>query len=64
MKYEVRQFVRSVRGNRLETVFETDFERVAECSYADLVKAHPAEYFELVRVHHTEDCLRHNGTPE
>lgn len=57
IRYEIRQFVRTVVSGRHEVVFETISEREARLSYAELVRDHPAEYFELVRVQRTEQCL-------
>lgn len=62
--YEVRQLVKTVRGNRLEAIAETEFERVAHIDFDRLCKERPDQYFELVRVEHHEHCLAHNGTPE
>lgn len=55
--YEVRQLVKTVRVSRLETIASTEFERVATQEYERLKAGHPAEYFELVRVTHDEQCL-------
>lgn len=57
IKYEIRQEVRTVIGCRLEPVFITPTERLAELSYASLVAANPGEYFELLKIEHSETCL-------
>jgi hypothetical protein len=37
---------------------------MAEQDYWAYTLEHPGEYFELVRVEHTEECLQHNGKPD
>lgn len=59
--YEVRQQVRTVRKNWLETVFDSTFERPAKDEYDRLVQQNPSEYFELVRLSAAEECLAHSN---
>lgn len=55
--YEIRQQVKTVNKIWLETIFSTQCERVARASYEDLVKDNPLEYFELLKIENTEECL-------
>ncbi len=55
--YEIWQQVKTVNKNWLETIFFTQSERVARTSYKDLVKDNPLEYFELLKIENTEECL-------
>ena len=58
-EYEIRQRVRSVKTNLFPVVYSGRIERVARYEYARLVREHPGEYFELVKVVriHKEECL-------
>ena len=55
--FEVRQQVRSVHKSWLEKIFDSSSERVARLCYESHVEKYPSEYFELVKVTHTEECL-------
>lgn len=59
--YRIRQLVCSVRGCQLKDIWETKSERLAAMVFADYVARHPAWYFELVKVEHSEVCLSHSG---
>lgn len=62
--WEVRQLVRTAIGNRLEVIARPPYERVAEAAFRQFCIENPQEYFELVRVEHSEECLQHNGKPD
>ena len=55
--YEIRQAVRTVRKYWHIVVYSSEIERVARMSYDEFIKNNPEEYFELIRVEHTESCL-------
>jgi hypothetical protein len=48
--YEIRQLVKTVKSNLLPVVYDGPVERVAMDEYDRLVREHPGEYFELVKV--------------
>ena len=56
-KYEVRQYIKTVVKAWFVVVFESEVERIAANAYAECKEANPAEYFELIRVDHEEECL-------
>ena len=62
--YEVRQLVRTAKGNRLETIAETTIPRAPRAGYETFCHDYPDKYFELVMVERTEECLMHNGKPD
>ena len=55
--FEIRQEVRTICRQWLETIFANNSERVARSSYETMVQEHPEDYFELVRVERDEACL-------
>ena len=57
IKYEIRQLVKSIKSNKMVTVFDSQFERLARQSYDQLMRDHPGEYLELVKVETNEECL-------
>ena len=59
VKYEIRQSVGSIAGTRLEVVHTDVSERMGRHNYKSITKNNPAEYFELIRVEHKEDCLEY-----
>ena len=59
--FVIRQSVRSIKECRHEVVFSTQCERTARHSYKDIIKDNPDEYFELVKVEHSEDCLEYTA---
>lgn len=64
MRYQVRQQVRTVVRSWLEVISDTTIERVARADYARLVAEHPTEYFELVEVRASENCLAFTALPQ
>ena len=62
--FEIRQLVKTAKRNRLETIADTGIERTARFDYEAFCRSHPNDYFELVRIEHTENCLAHNGKPD
>jgi hypothetical protein len=56
--YEIRQQVKTINKNWLEVIFKCDSERVALCSYDKIINENPNQYFELVLVNITEDCIK------
>jgi hypothetical protein len=57
-KYEIRQLVKTIHRSWLEVVWKTESERVALCEYEKIVNEFPDDYFELVFVDITEDCIK------
>lgn len=59
--YEIRQQVGTVKSKWLEVINKgrtsEAIERIAKKEYQALVKGHPKEYFELVKVTRDEECL-------
>lgn len=55
--FKIRQQVRNVNEARLEEVFSLEYENSARNRYNGMVKYHPNEYFELVKVVTEEECL-------
>lgn len=62
-RWEVRQMVRT--GDRLlnETVYSSESERMARCSFKSLVRDNPRSNFELVEVRHSERCVWFYSSP-
>ena len=58
-KFVIQQHVKSVKKGWREEIFSTLCERTAKFSYTDLCLEHPNEYFELVKVEHSETLLEH-----
>lgn len=56
-KYEIRQSVYCVNKRWHETVYSTQVERMARRSFEEMVIDNPNDYFELVKVEHSETCL-------
>lgn len=63
IKFEIRQQVKSVKGNRMEVVYENPGEHSARASFRELSADYPGEYFELVRVETKEECLDYSLKP-
>lgn len=57
IKFEVRQLVKTAVKNRVEVIYETQSERMAEFEYDRVKKEFPGEYFEWVRIETNETCL-------
>lgn len=57
----VRQLLVAADRNLMRDVYVSQFENSALRSYEEYRKAHPGQYFELVRVVKAEDCLMHTG---
>jgi hypothetical protein len=57
-RYEIRQQVKTINKSWLEVVWQTESERVALCEYEKIVNQNPDDYFELVFVDVTEDCIK------
>jgi len=55
--YEIRQQVGTVNKKWLEVVDRPRSDRLARLDYERMVAANPQDYFELVKVTHTEQCL-------
>ena len=55
--YEVRQYIGTVNKKWMEVVFSGMVERLAGFEYNRLKDENPSEYFELVKIEKTEDCL-------
>lgn len=55
--FEIRQLVRSARGQWLEVIERPPNERLGFVSYEHLTMLHPEDYFELVKVIRDEECL-------
>lgn len=55
--YEVRQLVRTVKRNWLETIYSSTSDRVAVNAYNTYVAENPKDYFEIVKVTRDEACL-------
>ena len=59
-KYEIRQWVKTVKCTRMEVVAESIIPRLAKMEYARIVKENPDEYFELIKIIPAqEECLHH-----
>ena len=58
ISFVVKQLVKTVNGNRLETVYESSIERIAIMSYKGAIEEYPDEYFELIKIEHVESCLQ------
>ena len=57
IRFEIRQLVRSARGQWLEVIERPPNERLALVSYEHLTMLHPLDYFEVVKVTTDEECL-------
>jgi hypothetical protein len=57
-KYEIRQQVKTIQRSWLEVVWRTESKRVALNEYERIVNENPGDYFELVFVDITEDCIK------
>lgn len=55
--FKIRQQVRTVNKAWNEEIFSYFYERPARDCYDRLIKDHPNEYFELVKVVTEEECL-------
>ena len=56
-RFEIKQQVRTVDKAWLEVISSTTSENAARSGYSALIKEHPTEYFELVRIRDTQECL-------
>lgn len=67
MEFEIRQQVKTVRRRWLELVTKSGNERIMRSDYERLAASYPDEYFELVRIETSEECLaftpKHEQTP-
>jgi hypothetical protein len=57
-EYQIRQQVKTINKNWLEIVWKTKSERVALLEFERIVNQNPDDYFELVFVDITEDCIK------
>ena len=64
IKFIVQQHVESVKKGWREEVFSTLCERTARYTYVCMCKDNPDEYFELVKVEHSETLLEHTNKEE
>jgi hypothetical protein len=55
--YEIRQQVKTIHKSWLEVIWKTESERVALFEYEKIVNENPGDYFELVSVVITENCI-------
>lgn len=58
INFVINQSLKSVNGRKHEVVFSNMSERIATRSYNDMVRENPGEYFELIKVDHSEVCLQ------
>ena len=59
VQYSIMQMVRRVDRNTREEVqsFGADYLRSAKMRFEELKRSYPDEYFELLKIEHTEECL-------
>lgn len=51
--------VKNVRNSWLDIVLENHSKQFAEKQFHKMVKENPNDYFELVELRHSEECLKH-----
>ena len=58
-QYSIAQMVRRVDANTREIVqtFGVEYLRSAKMRFEELNRAYPDEYFELLKIEHTEQCI-------
>jgi hypothetical protein len=62
--YQVKHQVRTPFKNWLQIVYESPCERSASYAYDSMVRDHPHEYFEIVKLETIETCMEFTSRTE